>query len=250
MDNPDITMEEYIQLEAEKERRRGQEFNWETATYGKVRYFEDIDYFKAFENEFPAIVYNDALTFEPKVSSEPTISARHAKKVDFDFVISFDESNDEDYTFTYDKNSFSYKLVYVNDLKSDPDNDNNKINIDISSKDVLIKSSDDLIDINVNTYSNAFDENIIWHNYLLEIRDTHDSYTRDRSTLTRSFMISRRGWVRYSPSRCTGGFASCAWRSFFDIRGPLVRELILEFFSTCRIAQGMLDLDTLDTLQF
>nr|GEZ18932.1 RNA-directed DNA polymerase, eukaryota, reverse transcriptase zinc-binding domain protein [Tanacetum cinerariifolium] len=35
---------------------RGQEFNWETATYSKVMYFEDIDYFKDFENEFPAII--------------------------------------------------------------------------------------------------------------------------------------------------------------------------------------------------
>ncbi|GJS99649.1 hypothetical protein Tco_0820819 [Tanacetum coccineum] len=35
MDDPDITIEEYIQLEAEKACRRGQEFNWETATYGK-----------------------------------------------------------------------------------------------------------------------------------------------------------------------------------------------------------------------
>nr|GEV88669.1 hypothetical protein [Tanacetum cinerariifolium] len=65
MDNPDITMEEYIQLEAEQARRHAQEFNWETATYGKVMYFEDIDYFKDFETDFPAIVYKDALTSEP-----------------------------------------------------------------------------------------------------------------------------------------------------------------------------------------
>ncbi|GJW57633.1 hypothetical protein Tco_0104364 [Tanacetum coccineum] len=74
MDDPDITMEEYIQLKAEKACRRGQEFNWGTATYGKVGYFEDIDYFKDFENEFPAIVYKDALTSEPEVSSEPNVS--------------------------------------------------------------------------------------------------------------------------------------------------------------------------------
>ncbi|GJR10650.1 hypothetical protein Tco_0793302 [Tanacetum coccineum] len=73
MDNPDITMEKYIQLEAEKPRRRGHEINWETATYGKVRYFEDMEYFKYFKNEFPAIVYNDALTLELEISSEPTI---------------------------------------------------------------------------------------------------------------------------------------------------------------------------------
>ncbi|GJS01154.1 retrovirus-related pol polyprotein from transposon TNT 1-94 [Tanacetum coccineum] len=58
MDDLNITMAEYIQLEEEKARRRGQEFNWETSTYGK--------------NEFPAIVYNDALTSEAEFSSEPT----------------------------------------------------------------------------------------------------------------------------------------------------------------------------------
>ncbi|GJT06838.1 hypothetical protein Tco_0841300, partial [Tanacetum coccineum] len=110
MYDPNITIEEYIQLEAEKAPRRGQEFNWETATYGTVKYFEDIDYFKDFENEFPAIAYKYALKSEPEVSSETTVSAHHVKKVDFDFVISFDESDGEDNTFTYDKNSFSYKL--------------------------------------------------------------------------------------------------------------------------------------------
>ncbi|GKE85811.1 hypothetical protein Tco_1559553, partial [Tanacetum coccineum] len=72
MDEPDIAMEEYIQLEVEKARRRSQEFNWETATYDKVRYFENIYCLKNFKPEFPAIVYKDALTFEPEVSSEPT----------------------------------------------------------------------------------------------------------------------------------------------------------------------------------
>ncbi|GJW14075.1 hypothetical protein Tco_0018208 [Tanacetum coccineum] len=38
-----------------------------------VRYFEDIDYFKDFKNEFLAIVYEDALTSESKDSSEPTV---------------------------------------------------------------------------------------------------------------------------------------------------------------------------------
>ncbi|GJZ11031.1 ribonuclease H-like domain-containing protein [Tanacetum coccineum] len=34
MDDPNITMEEYIRLEEEKARKRGKEFNWETAKYG------------------------------------------------------------------------------------------------------------------------------------------------------------------------------------------------------------------------
>ncbi|GKA71209.1 retrovirus-related pol polyprotein from transposon TNT 1-94 [Tanacetum coccineum] len=45
-------------------------------------------------------------------------------------------------------------------------------------------------------------------------------------------------------------FTSRAWRRMFDIRGPLVHELILEFFSTFSFGQAILDLDTPGTLQF
>ncbi|GJY20975.1 putative reverse transcriptase domain-containing protein [Tanacetum coccineum] len=56
-----LTMEAYIELHAEKARRRGRTFNWETATYGKI-YCDDFDLFTSFEADFQAIVYNDAST--------------------------------------------------------------------------------------------------------------------------------------------------------------------------------------------
>ncbi|GJY64984.1 hypothetical protein Tco_0466444 [Tanacetum coccineum] len=34
MDDPNITIKEYIRLEVEKARRRSKVYNWETATYG------------------------------------------------------------------------------------------------------------------------------------------------------------------------------------------------------------------------
>ncbi|GJX40172.1 hypothetical protein Tco_0255162, partial [Tanacetum coccineum] len=40
----------------------------------KVGYFDDVDYLKDFENEFPSIVYNDALTSKPEISSEPMVN--------------------------------------------------------------------------------------------------------------------------------------------------------------------------------
>nr|GFB05968.1 hypothetical protein [Tanacetum cinerariifolium] len=49
MDDPNITMEEYIRLQAKKAHRRD------------------------FEADFPAIVYNDALTPNENVSPKPTI---------------------------------------------------------------------------------------------------------------------------------------------------------------------------------
>ncbi|GKB87019.1 hypothetical protein Tco_0959291 [Tanacetum coccineum] len=96
MDDPNITMKEYIRLEEEKAHRR-------------------------------AIAYNDALTSEIALSCEPTVSPLNDNKVDF--RISFDKSNDEDYTVIYDKNSFSYKIISANDLKTDSENDNDKVNM-------------------------------------------------------------------------------------------------------------------------
>nr|GEX62580.1 hypothetical protein [Tanacetum cinerariifolium] len=95
MDDPNITMEEYIRLEEEKDHRRGKVYNWETATYE---------------------------TF----SCEPTVSSLNNE---IDFGISFDESDDEDYTVIFDNNSFSYKMISIDKLKTNSENDNEKVNI-------------------------------------------------------------------------------------------------------------------------
>ncbi|GKC85230.1 hypothetical protein Tco_1140947, partial [Tanacetum coccineum] len=90
MDNPNITMEEYIRLEEIKAQIHGRTFNWQTATFGKVKYYEDEDdCFTDFETEFPAIVFDNTLPFEPMVSP-------NENKIDF--RKSLDESDDEDYT--------------------------------------------------------------------------------------------------------------------------------------------------------
>ncbi|GJX01094.1 hypothetical protein Tco_0185007 [Tanacetum coccineum] len=64
MDNPNITMEEYIRLEEEKAHRRSRVFNWQTATYVKIRVSDDLYDLRSVEAEFPAIVIDDA--FAPK----------------------------------------------------------------------------------------------------------------------------------------------------------------------------------------
>ncbi|GJZ43797.1 hypothetical protein Tco_0591052 [Tanacetum coccineum] len=124
MDDPNITIEEYIRLEKENARRRGKVYNWEAAKYGKIGYDEDIHDLRSFKTEFPAIVFNDALTSEVTLSCEPTVSPLNDHKIDF--RTSFDE---EDYTVIYDENSFSYKIISVNDLKADSKNDNDKVNM-------------------------------------------------------------------------------------------------------------------------
>ncbi|GJR48948.1 hypothetical protein Tco_1317051 [Tanacetum coccineum] len=95
MDDPNITMEEYIRLEEEKAHRRGKVYNWETATYGKIWDNEDVHDLGSIKTEFPAIVFNETLTSEATLSCEPTVSSLNNE---IDFRISLDESDDEDYT--------------------------------------------------------------------------------------------------------------------------------------------------------
>ncbi|GJX97327.1 hypothetical protein Tco_0353125 [Tanacetum coccineum] len=102
-------------------------FNWETAKYGKIWYDEDVQDLRSVEIEFPAIVFNDNLTSNETHSCEPTVSSLNNNEIDF--RISFDESDDEDYTIVFDKNSFSYKIISTNDLKTDSENDNEKVNM-------------------------------------------------------------------------------------------------------------------------
>ncbi|GKG46597.1 hypothetical protein Tco_0501443, partial [Tanacetum coccineum] len=53
MDNPNITMEEYIRLEKEKAHRHGMVYKWETATYSKIWDNEDVHDLGSVETEFP-----------------------------------------------------------------------------------------------------------------------------------------------------------------------------------------------------
>ncbi|GJS51564.1 hypothetical protein Tco_0624926 [Tanacetum coccineum] len=96
MDDPNITMEEYIRLEEEKAQNH------------------DVHDLRSVETEFPPIAFNDQISSEETLSCEPTVSSL----------------NDEiDFRISFDKNSFSYKIIFTNDLKTDSENDNEKVNI-------------------------------------------------------------------------------------------------------------------------
>ncbi|GJR19894.1 hypothetical protein Tco_0968421 [Tanacetum coccineum] len=81
MDDPNITMEEYIRLEEEKARRRGKVYNWETATYATLL-------------------------------CEPTVSSLNNDEIDF--IISFDEFDDEDCTTVYTAYTNRMDMAYPN----------------------------------------------------------------------------------------------------------------------------------------
>ncbi|GKA95949.1 hypothetical protein Tco_0818044 [Tanacetum coccineum] len=98
MDDPNITMEEYIRLEEEKAQRQGRTFDWQTARYGKTEYYEnEDDSFTNLKTEYPAIVFDDIS--DAAFSREPTISPLDNNEIDFN--ISFDESDDEDYMIVF-----------------------------------------------------------------------------------------------------------------------------------------------------
>ncbi|GJY89130.1 hypothetical protein Tco_0503758 [Tanacetum coccineum] len=135
MDNPNITMEEYIRLEEEKSHRRGKVYNWETATYGKIWDNDDVHNLGSVETEFPAIAFNDTLTSEATFSCEPTVTSLNDE---IDFRISFDESDDEDCMPTV---SCLDDLDFFNDLENEFPaivyNDAQTSKSDLSTKPIL-----------------------------------------------------------------------------------------------------------------
>nr|GEZ95458.1 hypothetical protein [Tanacetum cinerariifolium] len=142
MDDPSITMEEYIRLKEEKTQSHGRTFDWQTATYGKMEYYEvEDDNFTNFETEYPAIVFDDISN--AALSCKPTVSPLNNNEIDF--IISFDESDDEDNMVIFDENSFSYKIIYVDNLKTDSENGNDKVNMPSSpSPEPMIGYTDDM----------------------------------------------------------------------------------------------------------
>ncbi|GKA32142.1 hypothetical protein Tco_0718509 [Tanacetum coccineum] len=98
----------------------------------------DLSYVK---NEFPAIVIND--TFAPQDALQCKSQVSTPFNDEIDFRISFDESDDEDYTIIYDKNSFSYKMISINNLKMDSEKDNEKVIHSIPSPESAISCFDD-----------------------------------------------------------------------------------------------------------
>ncbi|GJU01355.1 hypothetical protein Tco_1111693 [Tanacetum coccineum] len=192
MDDPNITMEEYIRLEEEKACRRGKVYNWETATYGKIwdnedvhdlgsvetefpaivfndmltseaalsceptiSYFDDLDFFKDFENEFPAIVYNDAQTSKSDLLTEPILNPRHIDEFDLNDETSLSECDEEEQNILYFNDLFSFNVLYPDDSKSDEDNDDDKIDIEHSLGDLSVKPLPDLIKTDVGAYAHG-----------------------------------------------------------------------------------------------
>nr|GEX93079.1 reverse transcriptase domain-containing protein [Tanacetum cinerariifolium] len=129
------------QVEEEKARRHSKVFNSETAKYGKIWYDKDIHDLRSINTEFPAITFNDNVSYEKTLSCEPTVSSLNDE---IDFRVSFDDSDDEDYTVIFYKNLFSYKKISAKDLETDLENDNEKVMPSLLSPEPSINCFNDL----------------------------------------------------------------------------------------------------------
>ncbi|GJR34638.1 hypothetical protein Tco_1210322 [Tanacetum coccineum] len=284
MDDLNITMEEYIRLEEEKTQKRGKVFNWETTKYGKIWYdedildlrsveneflaiafndgvssktlsceptisslndeidfrisfddsddedymptiscFDDLDFFKDFENEFPAIIYNDAQTSKSDLLTEPILNPQHIDEFDLNDETSLSEYDEKEQNVLYFNDIFPFNIIHPDDLKSKKDNDDNEIDIIQSSGGIIAEAK-------------------IWlFHHMIRGTNTLDLMAE---------RLSARMLMEHRNAQEVSLFTSRAWRRLFDIRGPLVYELILEFFSTFRFGKAILDLDTPGALQF
>ncbi|GJX93347.1 hypothetical protein Tco_0347933 [Tanacetum coccineum] len=99
-----------------------------------VSYLDDLDFFKDFENEFPIIVYNDALTSKSDLLTEPNLNPQHVDEFDLNDETSLFEYDEEEQNILYFNDLFPFNIIHLGDLKSEKDNDNNDIDIIQSSK--------------------------------------------------------------------------------------------------------------------
>ncbi|GJU60863.1 hypothetical protein Tco_1238629 [Tanacetum coccineum] len=155
MEDPNITMEEYIRLEEEKARRHAIIFNdkltSEVALSGEptvsslfdnkiyfrisfdesddedytptVSYFDDLDYFKDFKKEFPTIVYNDTLMSKLDFLTEPTMNPQDINESNLKNKTSLSEYDEEEQNVLYFNDLFPFNVIYPDDSKSNTNND-------------------------------------------------------------------------------------------------------------------------------
>ncbi|GJT59337.1 putative reverse transcriptase domain-containing protein [Tanacetum coccineum] len=88
--------------------------------------FDDSDD-EDYTNEFSAIVYNDAQTSKSDLLTEPILSPQHINEFDLNDETSLSEYDEEERNILYFNDLFPFSIIHPNDLKSEKDNDDNKI---------------------------------------------------------------------------------------------------------------------------
>ncbi|GJW23698.1 hypothetical protein Tco_0034320 [Tanacetum coccineum] len=143
----------------------------------KVSCFDDLDFFEYVENEFPAIVYNDALTSKSDFLTKPTLSPQHINEFDLKNETSLSEYDEVEQNVLYFIDLFPFNIIYPDDLRSDKDNDDNEIdiiqfsggNVNTQGQKKFLEASHDKINkiFNVESFLVELKVNIVTWNYLV-----------------------------------------------------------------------------------
>ncbi|GJW08897.1 hypothetical protein Tco_1571320 [Tanacetum coccineum] len=168
MDDPNMTMEEYIKLEEQKAHRRDRVFNWRTTTYGKIRIDDDLHDLRSVEAEFLAIVINDAFAPQDALLCKSQVSTPVNDEIDF--IISFDESDDEDYTIIYFFKDFEneFSAIVYNDARTSK--------YDYLTEQTLSPRHNNESDLNDETSLSEYDvvgQNVLYFNDLFHFNVIH-----------------------------------------------------------------------------
>ncbi|GJU76124.1 hypothetical protein Tco_1273194 [Tanacetum coccineum] len=120
-----------------------------------VSYFDGLDFFKYFKNEFPAIVYNDAQKSKSDLLTEPILNPQHIDEFNLKDETSLSEYDEEEQNVICFNDLFPFNVIYPDELKTDTDNDNDKVDIEHSSEDLSVKPLPDLINTDVGAYAHG-----------------------------------------------------------------------------------------------
>ncbi|GJY69654.1 hypothetical protein Tco_0472636 [Tanacetum coccineum] len=212
-----------------------------------VSYFNDLDYLKDFENEFPAIVYYDALTSKSDFLAEPIVNPQHIDELN---ETSLSECDEEEQNVLYFNDLFPFNVIYPDVLKSGEDNDGEKDDTKQPTRDIFVISSPDKINTDVYTHAHRDQR----HQYLrfegLEYtdaditdfeerlgsiygREIHQVQVFDFGGLTDLMVegLSSRILMEYKDAQGQSMFTSRAWRRLFKFQlGGVRRRISLREF--------------------
>nr|GEX31609.1 hypothetical protein [Tanacetum cinerariifolium] len=175
-----------------------------------------ISMVRSVETEFPVIVFNDKLTSEEALSCKPT-----------------------DFKNEFPATVYNDALKFKSDPSTEPVEIPHRIDeFDLKTETSLSKCNED--EQNVVYFIDLFPFNIIYPDDLKSNKDNDNNEIQSSGVMMLMENIDAQGQSL---------FTSRAWRRLFEIRGPLVHELILKFFSTFRFGEALVDLDTVEEMK-
>ncbi|GKC23325.1 hypothetical protein Tco_1025475, partial [Tanacetum coccineum] len=102
---------------------------------------DDEDY----TNEFPAIVYNNAQTSKSNLLTEPILNPQHIDEFNLKDETSLSECDEEEQNVLNFNDLFPFTVIYLNDSKSNKDNDDDRVDIEHSLADLSVKPLPDTV---------------------------------------------------------------------------------------------------------